>query len=218
MPSFGIDVQNLFGSNPSSTKLTDYITFLTNTASLEQPVLPEVKSYHDTVYFNYYRLGLSLQFVPRDGYKPYPGLKQSDMNDDKLVLDSFHLYNKDTSAPKEPSTCSVESTFSSYPIFPLFLKLNPNAKDKNGIVLARPSTLEVYANTCGKAFVQTLLEPDKKGGGTGPSSGSIGIWCEWSKDGIMVEFGGDEAQGPQAWIRGKDAIWKVITIFAPSSQ
>jgi len=33
----------------------------------------------------------------------------------------------------------------------------------------------------------------------------------------MVEFGGDEARGPQAWERGKDAIWKVITLFSQTS-
>jgi hypothetical protein len=178
--------------------------------SLDQPFpSPEIKSYADAVYFNYHTLGLSLQFVPRDGYKPSSGLKQNELKNDKLSLDSIYLYN----------TCSRESgdsSFSTYPVSPLVLKLNPNVKSKDGNLISRPSTLEVHSDTSGKDFVKALLEPDRKGGGMGPSSGSIGIWCEWSKDGIMVEFGGVEARGPQAWERGKDAVWKIITIFVSS--
>jgi len=33
----------------------------------------------------------------------------------------------------------------------------------------------------------------------------------------MVEFGGDESRGPQAWEKGKDAVWKVISIFPSPS-
>ncbi|XP_006454648.1 hypothetical protein AGABI2DRAFT_189890 [Agaricus bisporus var. bisporus H97] len=72
--------------------------------------------------------------------------------------------------------------------------------------------------TTGKEFVQALGEPDRKGGGTGPSSGSIDIWCEWTKDGIMVEFGGSQAKGPNVWETGKDAVWKVVTLFRPGAN
>ena len=96
------------------------------------------------------------------------------------------------------------------------LVLTADIRDKDGTPITRPSELSVLADTSGKDFVQALGEPDRKGGGAGPSSGSIGIWCEWSKDGVMVEFGGDEAKGPQAWERGKDAAWKIITIFSPT--
>ena len=37
-------------------------------------------------------------------------------------------------------------------------------------------------------------------------SGSIGIWCEWSKIGLIVELGGDDVRRPQTWEKGKDAI------------
>ena len=214
------NIQRLLGFNPLSTELVDYITLLATTASLKQPVSPEVKSYSDAVYLNYYKLGLSLQFVPKDGYKPRSGLKQSDLENEKLVLDSIYLYNSPAknpnTSPKGPSTRSAEKIFLSYPVSPFSLILNPNAKDKDGKLLTRSSTLEVDADTSGKDFVKRLLEPDRKGGGAGPSSGSIGIWCDWSMDGIMVEF--DGATGPQAWERGKDAVWKVITIFAPLSR
>jgi len=45
--------------------------------------------------------------------------------------------------------------------------------------------------------------------------GSINIWCEWTKLGLMVEFGGEKVLGPNAWEEGKDAPWKVVTIFEP---
>ena len=200
-----IDLRNLLGSNPLSTELGKYIAFVVTKASLDQPISPEIKSYPDAVYFNYYKLGLSLQFVPKDGYKPSSGLEQNELKKEKLSLDSIYLYNT--------SRENGDSSFSTYPVSPLVLKLSPNVKGKDGNLLSRPSALEVQRDTSGKDFLKALLEPDRKGGGTGPSSGSIGIWCEWSEDGIMVEFGGAEAKGPQAWERGKDALWKIITIF-----
>jgi hypothetical protein len=77
------------------------------------------------------------------------------------------------------------------------------------------SMLEIGQHTVGSDFVQALGEPSRKGGGTGLTSGSINIWCEWGALGLMVEFGGQGLKGPLAWDAGKDAIWKVITIFQP---
>jgi hypothetical protein len=75
-----------------------------------------------------------------------------------------------------------------------------------------PKSVSVSAETIGKDFVAELGEPDRKGGGAGPYS--INIWCEWTKEGVMVEFG-DHARGPQAWDKGKDANWKVISFYPP---
>ena len=214
------NIQDLLGLNPLSQALSDYIAFLTTKASLNQPTPPEVKSYPDTVYLNFFAIGLSLQFTPKDGYKPTSGLKQSDLKNEKLALDSIYIYNvpakKSDVQSKGTSSRAAELAFSNFPVSPLLLNINPEIKDKDGKTIARPPKLDVHPDSSGKDFVQTLGEPDRKGGGAGPSSGSIGIWCEWSKDGIMVEFGGDEAKGPQAWERGKDAVWKIITVFALS--
>ncbi|KAJ7492761.1 hypothetical protein FB451DRAFT_1219499 [Mycena latifolia] len=211
MASF--DVRSLLGAHPSSPSLADYIASLT-------PALvdPEVKSYADAVYFNYYSLGLSLLFSPKNGYKPAPGLSRAALKDADLVLEGLDFYNVPKPPASDPKTKGTsarkaELAFSTYPGTPLTLALAAGATDKDGKALSRPAPLVVLPETTGKDFVACLGEPARKGGGAGPSSGSIGIWCEWTTDGLMVEFGGDEAKGPQAWERGKDAGWRVITVF-----
>ncbi|KAJ3516456.1 hypothetical protein NLJ89_g1107 [Agrocybe chaxingu] len=209
------DIHQLLGSNPLSPQLSQYITNLAAAVSLHQPPTPEVKSYPDAIYFNYFSIGLSLLYAPKGGYKPTSRLKFDDIKHDKLSLDSIYVYNVPINQQtKGTSSRAAELAFSTYPLLPLGLNITPESKDKEGKSISRPSKLDVHAETSGKDFVLALGEPDRKGGGAGPSSGSIGIWCEWTKDGIMVEFGGDEAKGPQAWERGKDAIWKIITVFS----
>ncbi|CAA7259918.1 unnamed protein product [Cyclocybe aegerita] len=215
MSSSDADIHQLLGSNPLSPELSQCITSLATAASLNQPPTPEVKSYPDAIYLNYFSIGLSLLYAPKGGYRPTSGLKCNDLKHDRLSLDSIYVYNvpikKQT---KGTSSRAAELAFSTYPLLPLALNITAEAKDKEEKPISRPPKLDVHAETSGKDFVLALGEPDRKGGGAGPSSGSIGIWCEWTKDGIMVEFGGDEAKGPQAWERGKDAIWKIITVFS----
>ena len=190
------DLRSLLGLSPSSSAISDHITRLSRLVnSVNVAAVAAVKSYPDTVYLNYFSLGLSLQFVPTKGYKPAVGAERAGLEEDKLVLDSIDIYNAST-AVKNTS----ERTFSPYPLIPFTTVL------KDG-------TLQVAQGTTGKEFVQVLGEPERKGGGSGPSNGSIGIWCEWTKEGTMIEFGGDDARGPQAWERGKDAVWRVMTIF-----
>lgn len=203
-----LDVQRLIGLHPSSEALSTHISALVSAASNPSSV-PEVKSYTDAVYFNYYALGLSLLFKPVNGYKPKTGLKREELQDDDLVLDGVDIYN--VQKPKTGTSRAARSTYSTYPLGSLAMDLT-DIPDKK-----RPSSMVATPTTTGKDFVECMGEPDRKGGGAGPSSGSIGIWCEWSKDGVMVEFGGEESRGPQAWERGKDAVWKVITVFAPKT-
>ncbi|KAF8349762.1 hypothetical protein F5887DRAFT_398728 [Amanita rubescens] len=198
-------IQSLLGLHLSSSILSDYIASLNATT-------PNVKAFSDAVYLNYFPLGLSLLFTPQSGYKPKPNSDMSDLDQDNLVLESIDIYN----AP--PTSRRAEPAFSTFASLPLSLSLVAEAKDNDGKVVIRPTTLIVKPESTGKDFVGTLHEPDRKGGGAGPSSGSIGIWCEWSNDGIMVEFGGEGARGPQAWERGKDATWKVLTLFIPGRR
>ncbi|KAF7310789.1 hypothetical protein HMN09_00621900 [Mycena chlorophos] len=188
---------DLLGLAPSADALNQYIDRLCKLASV-QNTEPEVKAYSDAVYFNYFPLGVSLLFSPINGYKPTTGAQRTVLRDKDLLLDSIDIYNIPKTKPaanKGSSTRKAELAFATYLDLPITLR----------------STFAVGPETTGKDFVEALGEPARKGGGAGPSSGSIGIWCEWTKDGVMVEFGGIEATGAQAWERGKDAC----TCFVP---
>jgi len=152
-------------------------------------VVPEIKIYSDAVYYNYFQLGISILFQPAAGYKPG---ELSQLDTSKLLLKSIDIYN------------GSETKYATYPGYPLIF--SPSTT----------KTVSITPQTSGKDFVSALGEPDRKGGGNGPMSGSIGIWCEWPKLGLMVELGGEDARGPQAWEKGKDATWKTITLFAPT--
>lgn len=220
-PSESLNLHDLLGLRPSSQGLSKHIAVLSSLVSTTNANVPEIKSYPDAVYFNYFTLGLSLLFSPQNGYKPTTGLKKPDLEEENLVLDSMDVYNGPTNktpAAKSSSARSSELAFSTYPVSPFILTLSTDLEHKDDKQKSRPSYFDITSETTGKDFVQCLGEPDRKGGGAGPSSGSIGIWCEWSNDGIMVEFGGDEARGPQAWERGKDAVWRVITLFPPKAM
>jgi len=148
---------------------------------------PEIKVYSDCVYANYYAAGISLLFSPMPGYRP----NAASLHHDKLRLESIYLYNK------QSEKSNKNQPFKAFSLFPLSIST------PNGVIL------DIVDSTTGKEMVEALGEPPRKGGGSGPSSGSIDIWCEWP--GLMVEF---SQRGPQAWERGKDAAWKIITIFS----
>ncbi|KAG9046794.1 hypothetical protein FS837_003612 [Tulasnella sp. UAMH 9824] len=188
----------VLGSNPSAPQLDEYLKII----SSEQTPDPEIKSYPDAVYFNFYSLGLSLLFTPTNGYKPKTGLNRAELKETDLVLDSVDIYNKQT---KAGHSSVGPRQYSLFPALPIPIP-KPDKPDSN---------LEVTLNTTGKDFVAFLGEPSRKGGGGGPTGGSIGIWCEWKAAGVMVEFGGDDSK---SWDRGKDAVWSVLTFFKPDSS
>ncbi|RDX52028.1 hypothetical protein OH76DRAFT_1400941 [Lentinus brumalis] len=210
------DLKSLLGLKPFSAELTAHISALATAASKPDTPTPEVKSYSDAVYFNYYPLGLSLLFKPVGGYKPKTGLKLEELQDNNLILDGIDIYNVPKPKAGANASRATKSPYTTYPISPITLSLVPLPADKEG--KTRAESVSITPETTGKDFVLAMGEPDRKGGGAGPSSGSIGIWCEWSKDGVMVEFGGEESRGPQAWERGKDAVWKVISIFPAKTE
>ena len=200
------DIRDLFGHSPGSPDLAAYLSTLSSPA-----VAPEVKTYPDAVYFNYYSLGLSLLFIPIEGYRPQPGVT---LQEAFLVLDGIDIYNDVFALKPDDKTNSRSPAYSPYPITPIALTVTPETKEGT----PRSSALSVTRNMTGKEFVAALGEPDRKGGGSGPSSGNIGIWVEWTGDGLMVEFGGDDSRGPQAWDRGKDAPWRVISISSSKTK
>ncbi|KAJ7169739.1 hypothetical protein C8R46DRAFT_1089838 [Mycena filopes] len=200
------NIRGLLGVTPSSDALAQFI------ASFPSAADPEVKSYSDAVYFNYYTLGLSLLFTPQNGYKPATGLAA--LFSKGSTCTTYPNLLRPTRRRRALRRAKPSSHSLPFPGSHSVLAVADHATDKDGKALSRPREFTVDADTTGKYFVECFGEPARKGGGAGPSSGSIGIWCEWSRDGLMVEFGGEKAQGPQAWERGKDAIWKVISVFA----
>ena len=208
------DPRVILGVSPSSRELSDYLSALASlSSSVDNVPEPEVKCYSDALYMNYYALGLSLLFVARDGSRAIN--KDDLLQGDTLKLDSIDIYNAQDA--QATSASNNDRLYAVYPVKKLLLPLVPsvNADKPDG---SRAAPLELTELSTGKDIVAAAGEPERKGGGAGPSSGSIGIWCEWSRDGIMIEFGGEDARGPQAWERGKNAKWKVLTLFRNHHQ
>jgi len=204
------DVKTLFGLPPTSRDVREYISSLYSLANAGNDDNVQVKSYPDAVFVNYYTLGCSIEYRPTNGYKPPSNVQSiTDLQTDNLALDKIDLYNS-PHGDSEPNTTrktksKIAPAFAKYPGLPLVIKIS---REPN-------KSTSVTAESTGKDFVAALGEPDRKGGGAGPSSGSINIWCEWTKEGVMVELGGRDASGPQAWDKGKDAEWKVISLYLP---
>ena len=121
-------------------------------------------------------------------------------------IDIYNSYEDDEPTSASPTSQTTKSrttpAFVKYPNLPLTITFSHE-----------PKSVSVSTESTGKEFVAALGEPDRKGGGAGPSSGSINIWCEWIKEGIMVKLGGQDVRGPQAWDKGRDTKWKVISFY-----
>jgi len=203
------DVKTLFGLPPTSQNVKEYISSLSSLANAGPDDKAQIKAYPDAVFVNYHALGCSIEYRPTNGYKPPSNVQSiTDLQTNNLALDKIDLYNPPPDDGEPDTTQKTKSKtapmFAEYPGLPLVITFS-----------REPWSISVTPESTGKDFVATLGEPDRKGGGGGPSSGSINIWCEWAKEGIMVEFGGRDARGPQAWDKGRDAKWKVVSLFLP---
>ena len=207
------DTKGLFGLSPTTQNVEEYISSLSSLANAGNDDEAEIKAYPDAVFVNYYALGCSIEYRPTNGYKPPSNVQFiTDLQTNNLALDKIDIYNSPcedeastTSPPASQKTRSKTTpVFAQYPGLPLIITFSHE-----------PKSMSVSTESAGKDFVAALGEPNRKGGGAGPSSGSINIWCEWTKEGVMVEFGGRDARGPQAWDSGKDAKWKVISLYLP---
>lgn len=206
-----VDIKAFLGSSPSAAELSTYLTELASLSSASSSTVdPDVKSYADAVYFNYYSLGISLLFAPVNGYQPKTGLKREALKDVDLVLEGLDIFNTPPSTNKAAKSATT-TEYSAYPVLPFTISVSPTTKDGK----ERAASITFLPSTTGKDIVEALGEPERKGGGSGPASGGMGIWMDWSKDGIMVELGGEESRGPKAWETGKDAVWRVISISVP---
>ena len=203
------DVKTLFGLSPTSQNVKDYIFSLHSLANAGNDDKAQIKAFPDAVFVNYYALGCSIEYRLINGYKPPSNVQSiTDLQTDNLALDKIDIYNSPPDYSEPDTTQKTRSktapVFARYPSLPLVI---PFSRESGSVSVTPEST--------GKDFVAALGEPDRKGGGAGPSSGSINIWCEWGREGIMVEFGGREARGPHAWDKGKDARWKVVSVYLP---
>lgn len=202
------DPRVLLGSAPSASPLRKYLEETVLLAKCAELPDPEVKAYKDALYMNYYPLGLSLMFVGKKGFQ---SITQDDIVSDRLELDSIDLYNTSPSSDgQKAQSNSSAKIYTSHPAPSHTLSLLSLENSDN----SRAQEITMTPASTGKDIVSVLGEPARKGGGAGPGSGSIGIWCDWTKDGIMIEF---DANGPQAWEHGKDTKWKILTLYRSPS-
>ncbi|KAF8761909.1 hypothetical protein RHS01_00815 [Rhizoctonia solani] len=144
---------------------------------------------------------------PAPDSKTYAG-----SNIDEYVCDSIDVMNVPDAEVGNARAAKTSSRYRPFPGLPLPLsKRDPSvAADST----SRTKSFTLKPTSVGAEFVQYFGEPGRKGGGTG--SAGPGIWCDWPGQGLMVEFGGDEARGPSAWETGAKAVWSVVTLFRPT--
>ncbi|WWD16843.1 hypothetical protein CI109_101275 [Kwoniella shandongensis] len=231
MPSLSpTALASLFSLSPSSPQITAFLETLASPSPLPQP---EIKSYPDAIYHNYYALGLSLCFLPNKG------------------LDSVDIFNtpssSSSSAPPPPPPRNrfrrEEPTYSPPPEielhFPTTTLVVPPAKEGDEATeLPRPEKVVLKPNTIGRQLVSCLGEPSRKGSG-----GWTGLWLEWTKVelkrrseegegegvvevGLMVELrdpGAAEKMTEEdmrkgmggVWDRAAKWEWKSLKVFKP---
>ncbi|WVO14771.1 hypothetical protein L204_102409 [Cryptococcus depauperatus] len=207
----------LFGLPPSSPAITSFLTSLSATFSLPKP---DIKSYTDAVFYNYYELGISMCFLPGKD------------------LESIDFFNVDSKPSPERSGKRTPSYKASPQILVQFtsttLVLPPNPKNKNEVPrsVSRPPSLRFAPTTIGRELVSSLGEPSRKGSGSW-----TGLWLEWNKVvfkmnqneesviGIMVELrdpGAGEVTEDTIknglggiWERAAKWEWKSLKLFKP---
>ncbi|WVQ83482.1 hypothetical protein IAT38_005623 [Cryptococcus sp. DSM 104549] len=168
----------LFGLPPSSPRITSFLASLTpsSSASPNKGAEPDVKTYPDVIYHNYYSLGLSLCFDTTKG------------------LESVDIYNTpppSSSAPPGPSRPGKAATpayspppkiLIHFPSSTMILPANPKDRKSKDLTLRRPLTVLVRKEMRGREFVRVLGEPGRKGSGSW-----VGVWLEWPKVGLCAE-------------------------------
>ncbi|WVF67054.1 hypothetical protein IAT40_001798 [Kwoniella sp. CBS 6097] len=163
----------LFGLPPSSPEITAFLSTMISTSSSASSAAPlpepEIKTYPDAVYHNYYSLGLSLFFDPSKNNG----------------LDSVDIFNPSPYPKPSMPGRKPEPTYAPPPQvsmdFPTdTLSLPPLKKGEESKSIPRPTYFSLDAETTGRQFVSCLGEPSRKGSG-----GWTGVWLEWSAVGLV---------------------------------
>ena len=211
----GVDLHPLLGLSPSSTLLSRALSSLATAAGLDTTPAPQVKAYPDSVYYIYHPLGLSLVYHPTtSSYRPKTGTPLEGLDLQKLKLAQIDIYNhgarledpKSASGLKPPRPSALNPTYSPFPSFPILLRLPVvHSHESSATVRASPH-FPLRPTTQGADLVSKLGEPDRKGGG----EGSMGVWTEWTSDGVLVEWA---SGGLQAWEKGAGAVWRCTSVF-----
>lgn len=208
----------LLGLSPASARLATALSSLASAAALPATPTPQVKAYSDCVYFNYHPLGISLVYHPSTpAYKPKTGTPLEDLELNRLRLAQVDVYNHETgqeerstsdeassSKPRPPS--ALKPTYAVFPSYPLLLRLPAPTSATESPTTPATKHSPLLPTTVGVALVSTLGEPDRKGGGVG----SIGVWTEWTSEGVMVEWA---SSGLQAWDKGASSVWRCVSLF-----
>ncbi|GAA5991554.1 hypothetical protein JCM5350_002612 [Sporobolomyces pararoseus] len=203
----GIDLAPLLGLSPTAPELSKLLSSLFPSSSSPSLATPSIASYPDIVYLSYHSLGLSLSFEPTiSSYKPKYKLTSLDQLEcDKLYCVGIDIYNheqeeQDAESQKKKQTTSKTSTAKEYDQFPLYPILLPPPS-------SNPTPFPLTPTTTGKELVAVYGEPTRKGGG---DTKGMGIWTEWTKEGIMIEW---KSSGLGAWDKGGESKWRVLSLF-----
>ncbi|KAI5475524.1 hypothetical protein MNV49_001302 [Pseudohyphozyma bogoriensis] len=218
----------LLSLSPSSSLYSSILASLSSTPDAP-PTPSTISSYPDSVYYNYHALGLSIQLSPTPGstYKPprLASASRADLEEDQLGVTQVDVYNHDEGAKEAAGAKEGKkpkpSPFAAFPAFPVSLPIpslstTTTSSSTTSSSATSPSTaFPLTPKTTGKDLVLALGEPSRKGGG----AGSMGIWCEWvvkndakgESVGVMVEFA---SAGLQAWDKGGESVWRVVSLFA----
>ncbi|CEQ43001.1 SPOSA6832_04874 [Sporobolomyces salmonicolor] len=200
-PPSGTSLHPLIGLSPTSSRLSSFL------ASLSPSPLPppQIASYPDIVYYNYHPLALSLSFEPRPPYRPNYGLTTRDALDEHhLTLVGIDVYNHEARLDDPKANQRDHKAPPEYEPFPAYPILISHSTSRSP---AEPAVFPLTPTTTGAELVAVLGEPSRKGGGT---TAGVGIWTEWTEDGVMVEWA---SGGLEAWEKGAGAVWRVLSVF-----
>ncbi|WWC87599.1 uncharacterized protein L201_002489 [Kwoniella dendrophila CBS 6074] len=202
---YSSDLVPLFSQPSSSSTITSYLNALTSDSSIPEP---EIKTYTDAIYHNYYSLGLSLCFDPSKG------------------LESVDIYNPSPNPPPKRLNQKPSPVYSTPPGIVLnftsdTITLPPKKEGEQPLNIPRSENFKLVKGKTGRDLVSHLGEPSRKGAG-----GWTGLWLEWSsvplkasipngekevKIGIMVELrdpGANELLTEEGRKKGMGGVWE----------